>query len=74
VRPDELPVPAPPLALSWTVNDVLSRHPSTAAVFNAVGVDTCCGGAQSVGDACRDAGADAAIVLDALRATAGAAS
>jgi regulator of cell morphogenesis and NO signaling len=74
MRPDELRVPPPLLTLSWTVNDVLSRHPSTAAVFNAFGVDTCCGGGRSVGDACMEVGVDPEVVLEALRAMARAAS
>ena len=31
-----------------TVNDIVARYPSTLAVFNAFGIDTCCGGALPV--------------------------
>jgi regulator of cell morphogenesis and NO signaling len=71
MRADDLLLPVPPLELSWTVNDVLSRHPSTAAVFNAFGMDTCCGGGHALGVACVEAGADPEIVLASLRAMAG---
>jgi iron-sulfur cluster repair protein YtfE (RIC family) len=41
-----------------SVNEIIARHPATAATFNAHGIDTCCGGAASVEDAARDAGVD----------------
>jgi iron-sulfur cluster repair protein YtfE (RIC family) len=41
-----------------SVNAVIARHPSTTKVFNAHGIDTCCGGAKSVEDAAREAGVD----------------
>ena len=31
-----------------TVNDIVARYPSTLPVFNAFGIDTCCGGAIPV--------------------------
>jgi regulator of cell morphogenesis and NO signaling len=31
-----------------TVNDIVARYPATLAVFNAFGIDTCCGGALPV--------------------------
>ena len=56
-----------------TVNEVLLRHPATTVVFNAFGVDACCGGAASLADAARDAGVPPATLLAALEAAAGAA-
>lgn len=47
---------------SWSVNDVLMKYPATISVFNAFGVDACCGGAQSL----REAAAGDGIDLDAL--------
>ena len=31
--------------LQWTVNDVVQRYPATLAIFNSLGIDSCCGGA-----------------------------
>ena len=36
---------APLLDLTWTVNEIVQRFPVTLAVFNSLGVDSCCGGA-----------------------------
>jgi iron-sulfur cluster repair protein YtfE (RIC family) len=33
------------IELQWTVNDVVQRYPATLAIFNSLGIDTCCGGA-----------------------------
>ena len=50
------------------VNDVLLAHPSTVAVFNAFGVDACCGGDVAVADAAARDGIDAKRLLSALEA------
>jgi regulator of cell morphogenesis and NO signaling len=50
-----------------TVNDVIARFPATVAVFNAFGIDACCGGAVPVEEAARRDGADLTRLLDALR-------
>lgn len=53
-----------------TVNELLKRHPSVLPVLNAFGVDTCCGGSESLAEAATSsripletllAGLDAAI-------------
>jgi len=41
---------------SSTVNDVLLRHPETVKVFNAFGIDSCCGGAATLREAARNSG------------------
>ena len=41
-----------------SVNEVIARHPATAATFNAHGIDTCCGGSASVEEAAHRAGID----------------
>jgi regulator of cell morphogenesis and NO signaling len=41
---------------SCTVNEVLLRHPESMKVFNAFGIDSCCGGAATLRDAARDSG------------------
>jgi regulator of cell morphogenesis and NO signaling len=48
------------------VNDVLRRYPSTVGVFNAFGIDACCGGALSLAEAAQRDGADLTALLDAL--------
>ena len=49
-----------------SVNDVMARHPATAATFNAHGIDTCCGGGATVEDAARAAGVDPTSLCSAL--------
>ncbi len=48
------------------VNDVIKLHPASIPVFNVLGVDACCGGAASLEDAARVAGADPEVLMDAL--------
>jgi iron-sulfur cluster repair protein YtfE (RIC family) len=35
----------PIIDLQQTVNDIVRRHPATLPIFNAFGIDSCCGGA-----------------------------
>jgi regulator of cell morphogenesis and NO signaling len=49
-----------------TVNEMMRRHPSTMAVFNRFGIDTCCGGGALVADAAELNGVALATLLDAL--------
>ena len=55
-----------PLDLTWTVNEVLREHPASIRVFNAFGVDACCGGAATLGEAARDAGLLPPVLLFAI--------
>jgi regulator of cell morphogenesis and NO signaling len=57
-----------------TVNEILARYPATGVVFNAYGVDTCCGGEMPLGDAAIHARADRDALFAALEAAAGASS
>ncbi len=63
--PTPEPVPAPPaeLDLDASVSDWVRRNPSTLAVFARLGMDSCCGGAESVVNAATHNGVD----LEALR-------
>ena len=54
------------LECRWSVNEVIARHPATIAVFNAHGIDTCCGGALSVEEAAYEARLDPLQLLAAL--------
>ncbi|HYH78725.1 MAG TPA: DUF542 domain-containing protein [Longimicrobium sp.] len=53
-----------------SVNEAIRRFPATVAVFNDFGIDACCGGAASLAEAAERDGADAAALLDAVRAAA----
>ncbi len=33
-----------PIESTQTVNDIIAAHPATVSVFDAWGVDSCCGG------------------------------
>lgn len=48
------------------VNEVLLRYPATVAVFNAFGIDACCGGAASIADAAQRDGADVDQLMAAV--------
>lgn len=50
----------------WTINDLLQRAPGSAPVLNAFGVDTCCGGGNTIDEAAAEAGLDAAELIAAL--------
>jgi iron-sulfur cluster repair protein YtfE (RIC family) len=60
--------PSDSIEASWTVNEVIRIFPDTVTVFNAFGVDSCCGGAASLEEAALDAGADRSELISALRA------
>jgi iron-sulfur cluster repair protein YtfE (RIC family) len=47
-----------------TVNELLRRHPSVLPVLNGFGVDSCCGGAESLAQAAQSA----QVPFDALMA------
>lgn len=51
-----------------TVNEVLKRFPEAVKLLNALGLDTCCGGAEPLEEAAKAAGRDPREVLEALRA------
>jgi regulator of cell morphogenesis and NO signaling len=48
-----------------TLADVVDAAPGTARLLESLGLDSCCGGARSLADACAAAGVDAASVLEA---------
>lgn len=49
-----------------TIGAVLQRYPATLAVFNAHGLDACCGGALSLAEAAARHGLDLPELLAAL--------
>ena len=60
MRSTEITVPD----ATWSVNHTLLRWPAAARIFNAFGIDACCGGAATLAQAA----ADADMPLDALLA------
>jgi regulator of cell morphogenesis and NO signaling len=51
---------------SSTVIEVMQRHPGAVRVFNAFGVDACCGGAAPLSEAALDANVRIEVLLGAL--------
>jgi len=52
------------LVTTTSINEIIRRYPSALPVLNGFGIDTCCGGAESLAEAARSA----SIPLDALMA------
>ena len=50
-----------------TVDDLMARHPATMAVFNAFGIDSCCGAHRTVHEAAVADGVDERALLEALQ-------
>ncbi len=59
------------VALSTAVREIAVDLPGSIAVFERHGLDYCCGGKQSLADACADRGLDAERVLAELLEIAG---
>src|SRR5262245_2266941 len=51
-----------------TVGKIVVADFRTAGVFEQFGIDFCCGGRQSVAEACEAAAVDPEVVVEALRA------
>ncbi len=49
-----------------SVNDILRRWPAAVSALNAAGVDTCCGGADSLSVAAAQVGMPVADLIDAI--------
>ncbi len=49
-----------------TVDDIMARNPATMPVFNAFGVDSCCGAHSTVHEAALRDGVDEAALIAAL--------
>ncbi|HJN82206.1 MAG TPA: DUF542 domain-containing protein, partial [Verrucomicrobiota bacterium] len=52
--------------LDSTVGDIVAGCPALASVFENIGIDYCCGGKKTLGDACRDKGLEPQSVLATL--------
>ena len=58
------------LDCAWRVEDVITRHPSTRMIFDHYGIDSCCGGTESVTEAATRSGMNAELLCASLRAAA----
>jgi regulator of cell morphogenesis and NO signaling len=63
-----------PEAERRTVRDVVLEHPATAATFERFGIDYCCGGGQSLAEACQKAGCSIEQLTSAVEQNEGAAA
>jgi regulator of cell morphogenesis and NO signaling len=54
---------APAVSLDTTVNELLELAPHAGGLLNDLGVDTCCGGSNSLREAAIDAGLDPEALL-----------
>ena len=54
-----------------SIDAVLRDHPPTIAVFNAFGIDACCGSGRSIRTAAAEDGADCCALMAALELAAG---
>ncbi|MBN1608818.1 MAG: iron-sulfur cluster repair di-iron protein [Polyangiaceae bacterium] len=55
---------------SQSLGDLVTANPAAAKVFHCHGLDYCCGGSQSLAQACAAEGLDAQAILRELEATA----
>ncbi len=53
-----------------TVGSIVARHPALSRVFEAEGIDYCCGGKRPLEEVCRQKGLDVAALLAKLEASA----
>ena len=54
------------VVIDKTVRELALENPSSTRVFEKLGIDYCCGGNQSLGEACRNANLSLDQVLDSL--------
>lgn len=60
------PATGPTFAPSATVNEILAQCPAAVSVFNAFGIDACCGGDAPLDEAARRDGVDLNTLVAAL--------
>jgi regulator of cell morphogenesis and NO signaling len=51
---------------SWTINEVIGMYPETVTVFNSFGMDSCCGGDETLEVAAEEAEVDRDSLMSAL--------
>ncbi len=50
-----------------TVNAMIARHPASIAVLNRLGIDTCCGGGETLRAAAKHSAIDLEMLTTALK-------
>ena len=55
---------------STTINEIIKAFPNTVAVFKDFQVDSCCGGGDSLAQACAKGGQDLARLIETLKSSA----
>lgn len=55
-----------PVETNIALSELVTRRPDSAPVLEALGLDYCCGGSQSLAEACADAGLDVDAVVARL--------
>ena len=55
-----------PITKEMVVNDTIKLYPVTIGVFTDFGIDSCCGGAASIGEAAKRDNADLGALIEAL--------
>jgi Regulator of cell morphogenesis and NO signaling len=55
------------LDASWTINETIAQFPETITLFNAFGIDTCCGGDETIEAAARNSETELDALLGRLR-------
>ena len=63
-RPQQLPI----VDRATTLGGLVAEWPRSAALFERLGLDYCCGGGQTLEEACRTRGLDPATVTTMLAA------
>ena len=58
--------PAITIDSSWTINEVIGMYPETVTVFNSFGMDSCCGGDETLEVAAEEAEVDRDSLMSAL--------
>ena len=53
-----------------SINEIIKRHPASIGVLNAHGLDTCCGGGESLRSAALEARVDLRTLVQEIVATA----
>ena len=56
----------PSIDTADTVNRIIVEYPAAVSIFNAFGIDACCGGDASLEEAARRDGANVQALMEAL--------
>lgn len=57
-----------PIDERCTIDDVIAKYPASIFVLNAMGIDTCCGGSETLVAAAKHAHVNPELLLSSLQA------